>query len=369
MRISAIISALEAWANPAIQEKWDNSGLQLGSPMDECTGVLVCLDVTPAIVEEAASLGCNLIVSHHPLFFKPVKKITGSTPAGAVAINAIAAGITIYSTHTAADSTRDGVSYILARKLGIKPIKALAPLEGQLVALSTTVPSGHAMAVQAALFDAGAGALGHYDCCSFATEGIGTFRPLPQSNPAIGQVGQAQTVDETEISVVLTADKMRAVEQALLDTHPYETPAYRFTPMLNTIADMGLGIYGTLETDEPMTQLQFAEHVKKALGCKGLRTSAIDPDPELRIRRVAVCGGAGGEFIGRAIAMGAQAYVTADVRYHDFVDYRSQLLIIDAGHFDTEAPFKEAVAGLISGKFPNVTVHCTSTDDNPINFI
>lgn len=369
MRISAIISALEAWANPAIQEKWDNSGLQLGSPMDECTGVLVCLDVTPAIVDEAAKLGCNLIVSHHPLFFKPLKKLTGSTPAGACALNAIAAGITIYSSHTAADSARGGVSYLLAERLGVKPLKALAPLEGQLVSLRVTVPADHAMAVQAALFDAGAGALGAYDCCSFASEGTGTFRPLPNSNPAIGQVGEAQTVDETEIAVVLTADKMRAVEQALLQTHPYEMPAYQFTPMLNTIADMGLGVYGIFEAEEPMGQLQFAQHVKKTLGCKGLRTSAIDPDPELRIRRVAVCGGAGGEFIGRAAAMGAQAYVTADVRYHDFVDYRGQLLIIDAGHFDTEAPFKQAVAQMIAGKFPDVPVRCTSTDDNPINFI
>lgn len=369
MRISAIISAIEAWANPAIQEKWDNTGLQLGSPSDECRGVLVCLDVTPAIVDEAIKLGCNLIVSHHPLFFKPVKRLTGSTPAGATAINAIAAGITIYSTHTAADSTRGGVSYILAEKLGIKPLRALAPLEGQLVSLRVTVPRSHAMEVQAALFDAGAGSLGNYDCCSFAIEGTGTFRPLPHSNPTIGKVGQPETVEETELSVVLTADKMRAIEQALLQTHPYETPAYQFAPMLNTIADMGLGIYGIIESEEPMTQMQFAEHVKKALGCQGVRTSAIDPDPELRIRRVAVCGGAGGEFIGRAIAMGAQAYVTADVRYHDFVDYRSQLLIIDAGHFDTEAPFKDALASVISEKFPEVPVHRTSTDDNPINFI
>lgn len=369
MRISAIISAIEAWANPAIQEKWDNSGLQLGSPADECKGVLVCLDVTPAIVDEAMKLGCNLIVSHHPLFFKPVKRLTGSTPAGAAALNAIAAGITIYSSHTAADSTRGGVSYILAKKLGIKPLRTLAPLEGQLVSLRVTVPRDRAMEVQAALFDAGAGALGRYDCCSYSTEGTGTFRPLPGSNPAIGHAGEAETVDETEISVVLTADIMGRVEQALLETHPYEMPAYQFTPMLNTISDMGLGIYGTLEADEPMTQLQFAEHVKKALGCQGVRTTAIDPDPELRIRRVAVCGGAGGEFIGRAAAMGAQAYVTADVRYHDFADYRGRILVVDAGHFDTEAPVKEAMAELISEKFPDVPVHCTSTDDNPINFI
>lgn len=369
MRISAIISAIEAWANPAIQEKWDNSGLQLGSPASDCTGVLVCLDPTPAIVDEAISLGCNLIVSHHPLFFKPVKKLTGSTPAGAAAINAIAASITIYSTHTAADSTRGGVSYLLAEKLGIKPMRALAPLQGQLVALRLTVPRRHAMEVQAALFDAGAGSLGRYDCCSFAVEGKGTFRPLDGANPAIGSVGEAEGVDETEISVVLTADIIGRVEQALLATHPYETPAYQFTPMLNSIADMGLGIYGIYEADEPMTPRRFTEHVKTALGCQGVRTSAINPDPELRIRRVAVCGGAGGEFIPRAIAMGADAYVTADVRYHDFVDYGRDLLIIDAGHFDTEAPFKQAVADLIASRFPQVPVHCTSTHDNPITFI
>lgn len=367
MQNSAIIAAIERMASPSLQEKWDNTGLQVGSPLVECTGVLVCLDPTPAIVEEAKALGCNLIISHHPLFFKPVKRLTGATVPQATALAAISAGITIYSTHTACDSAQGGVSYALASALGIEPKRTLAPIEGRLVLLKVTVPRNSADMLRLALFDAGAGAVGNYDCCSFNVDGNGTFRALDGAEPAVGNVGEDHIEPETEVTVVLPAELMSQVERALIEAHPYETPAYAFIPTLNAEHNLGLGVYGISE--EGLNASAFVDMVKERLGSKAVRCTAIDMDPEVKIRRVAVCGGAGGEFIGKAIAMGAQAYVTADVRYHDFVDYRDQILLIDAGHFETEAPFKQIIAQAIKEKFPMVPVHTTSTIDNPINYL
>lgn len=367
MRISAIITTIEEYACPSLQEKWDNTGLQVGYASTECTGVLVCLDVTPAIVEEAIALGCNLIVSHHPLFFKPVKKLTGTSLVEATAMNAIAAGISIYSTHTAADSTVGGVSYTLAEKLGIKPLKTLASKTDNLTWLHAIVPTSHVSEVQAALFDAGAGKIGKYDCCSFNLEGQGTFRPLNGASPFVGEIGTTHLENETEINIVLPKELMGRVESVLKEVHPYQTPAYAFVPMLNSNPDLGLGVYGILEDE--MYPSQFVEHVKNTLGCKMVRTTKVDLDADAKIRRVAICGGAGGEFTRTAISMGAQAYITADVRYHDFVDYRDQILLIDAGHYETEAPIKEKLKDVILAKHPDLKVLLTTNEDNPINYL
>lgn len=365
MRIANIISAFEEWANPALQESWDNTGLQLGDTSQDCTGVLVCFDPTPEVIDEAVSLGCNLVVSHHPLFFKGVKRLTPATPCQAAALKAIAAGIAIYSSHTAADSTPGGVSYCLAERLGIEPKRAMQPQANRLVLLQAIVPRTHALEVQAAIFDAGAGKIGNYDCCSFTVDGHGTFRALDGAHPYAGEIGLHTSADEVCINAVLPIEAMNHVESNLLKTHPYETPAYQFLPMLNRLPEVGLGVYGIAK--EPMTAAEFVEHVKRQLGCKTVRTTKIDLDPEMQIRRVAMCGGAGGEFIGTALAMGAQAYITGDVRYHDFVDYRDKILVIDAGHYETEAPVKAAFARVISSRFPDLPVHCTTADDNPVN--
>lgn len=265
MLISDVIAAIEAFAAPSLQESWDNTGLQVGMPDRECTGVLVCLDPSPEAVEEAVARGCNLIVSHHPLFFRGVKSLTGRTHVETTALNAIAAGICIYSSHTASDSAPAGVSCILARKLGIEPARPLSP------------------------------------------------------------------------------------------AHDASVP------------DAGLGIVG--DCIEPLSPGEFVEMVKTRLGCNAVRTTKMNFAPDAKICRAAVCGGAGAEFIPAAIANGAVAYVTADVKHHDFVDYRDKILVIDAGHFETEAPIKQALAHVIAAKYPSLPVICTSNNENPINYI
>lgn len=361
-----IIRAIERFAPPSLQESWDNTGLQVGATGVECTGVFICFDVTPAVVEEAISYGYNLIISHHPLFFKGEKRLTGATPQQVSAINAITAGITIYSTHTAADSTKGGVSYLLAERLGVTPLKVLAPLTDRMIRLDAIVPETHADEVRIALFDAGAGALGDYDSCSFNTKGTGTFRALEGANPFVGEPGEEHHEKETMISVVLPTRLMDKAEHALLDVHPYETPAYQFLPMLNKLSDYGLGIYGVME--DAMDPEGFVEHVKASLGAKAVRTTRLPDIPDLKIRRVAMCGGAGHEFIPKAIAMGAQAYISADLKYHDFVDYQDRILLVDAGHYETEAAIKEGLANMLRTRFEGFdAIRCTESD-NPVHY-
>lgn len=339
-----VIKALENFAHPSLQESWDNTGLQVGTLGQECTGVLICMDVTPAVVEEAVALDYNLIVSHHPLFFKGVKRLTGETPQQVAAMNAIAAGISIYSTHTAIDSTKGGVSYALARAIGVTPAKVLDPLADRLLKLEVIVPESHADIVRLALFDAGAGSFGDYDFCSFNLSGTGTFRALPGADPFVGEIGEEHNEKEVEISVLVPRHLISRVEKALLETHPYETPAYFIVPLNNRISNYGLGIYGIIEDGVKVGD--FIENVKTALGTKTLRTTSL-PDTDTIIRRVAVCGGAGGEYIPRALAMGAQVYVSADIKYHDFVDYDGKLLVIDAGHYETEVAITSVIADVI----------------------
>ncbi len=364
MTIASIIHALEQFAPPALQESWDNTGLQLGTVGNDCSGALICLDVTPEVVDEAAERGFNLIISHHPLFFKGVKNLTGSTPVQIAALKAIHAGITVYSTHTAIDSTPGGVSYELARLLGIEPQRVLAPASGRLVQLQVIVPADHAETVRDALFDAGAGEVGNYDCCSFSINGKGTFRPTDGAQPFIGMVGENAQVDETAISVVLPTEKMNRVESVLREVHPYEEPAFSFTPMLNTLPKVGLGIYGTL--DEGLKPRQLVEKVKSTLSIPSVRCTSYVNNDDITVRRVALCGGAGGEFIGKAIAAGAQAYITADIRYHDFVEYADRILLIDAGHYQTEAPIKNVILRVISQKFPNFAAEISQKESSPM---
>jgi len=364
MTNGVIINEITRFAPPSLQEEWDNTGLQLGSLSDECTGVYVCLDVMPEAVDRAVEKGANLIIAHHPLFFRGVKRLTGADRAQQAAMKALRAGVSVYSSHTAADSTRGGVSYLLAERLGVEPLHTLAPAKGRLVKLRVIVPRDHADEVRLALFDIGCGAFGGYDCCSFNTDGMGSFRALDGASPFVGEIGEIHGEPETAIEMVLAPELMAKARDVIAQVHPYECPAYFFTPMLNEVADLGLGVCGTL--DRALSPAEFAERVKERLGVKAVSTS-VYPD-DIKIRRVAVCGGAGGEFISAAKAAGAQAYVTGDIRYHDFADNAGEIFLVDAGHYPTEAPVKEAFASVIRGRFPDVPV-TVADDDCPVRIL
>lgn len=263
MRVREIIRAIESIAPPGLQESWDNSGLQAGDPDAECTGVILCVDVTPEVVDEAIERGCNLIVSHHPLIFKGLKSVTGATPQERALITALRRGVSIYSTHTPLDSAREGLSFEMARLLGLRPKSVLDPRAG----------------------------------------GTGT----------------------------------------------------------------GLGVLARVPDGKAWTENHLIAQVRNAFGIRNsLRCSQGSGEP---ITTVALCSGSGGEFIPAAIEAGAQAFVTAEVRYHDMVDYGKKILIIDAGHYETENCAKDVLMKIISGKFPNFAVYKSSTESNPVKYL
>lgn len=368
MLIGEITAAIEQVAPRGYQEEWDNTGMQVGNRMTECTGVLICVDVTPAIVEEAVSLGCNLIVSHHPLLFKGVKRLTGATPVEVSVMNAVAAGVSIYSCHTAIDNVPGGVSSVMAGMLGIDTMRVLDELPPRNLKLSVMVPRRSAESVRMALFDAGAGSLGNYDCCSFNTDGTGTFQPMPGAHPYVGEEGSIHEEPETRIDMLVPVWLRDKAESALLEVHPYEEPAYEFTALQNGSRHIGAGVIGTLR--ERMRPSSFVEHVKKTFGSPVARCSAyVTENSDIVISRVALCGGSGGSFIDRAIALGAQAYVTSDVRYHDFVDHRNDILLIDIGHYESEHCTKDIFYQIITRKFVNFAVYKSKLENNPIKYV
>ncbi len=363
--ISDVIKTVEQIAPLPLQEDWDNSGVQVGSTLKPCSGVMVCVDVTPVVIDEAIEHDCNLIISHHPLIFKGLKRIRGNTLVEQSVIKAISAGITIYSNHTAIDSAHNGVSWEMAKRLGCEKIATLEQQSGKLLKLSVMVPNAHLEEVRFALFDAGAGMTGNYDSCSFTAEGKGTFRALKGANPFVGNISEFHTEPETRLDVILPVWLKDRVEQALVKAHPYETPAYEFIALLNDSQDAGLGVIADLP--KALSVIELSDLVKKTFSSPVLRTNSVDS--AMVVRRVAMCGGAGAFLIPKAIASGAQAFITSDTKYHDFIDYAHRILIVDIGHYESEQCTKDIFYHVITEKFPNFAVYYSEKEKNPINYL
>ena len=363
MQISDIIHEIELIAPPPLQDGYDNSGIQVGNKADECTGVLLCVDVTPDIVEEAVNRRCNLIVSHHPLIFRGLKRLTGSTPAERSAIKAIENKIVIYSCHTNLDNAPDGVSHEMARRLGLSKVSILQPQEGRMMKLITMVPHSHVETVRSSLFTAGAGTLGNYDSCSYGVMGEGTFRAIDGANPYVGSLHSIHTEPETRLEILLPSWLQSKIERVLLDAHPYEEPAYDFINLANNCRHAGSGVIGTLTT--PVSAEELIQRVKSAFDADMVRCTSLPQSP---LSRIAMCGGSGAFLIKNAIAAGAQAYITSDVKYHDFAEYCNDIFIIDIGHYESEQCTKDIFYHVISKKFSNFAVCYSEKEKNPINY-
>ena len=365
MTIAEITSAIETFAPLALQEDYDNSGLQVGDRTAECTGALLCVDVTPAIVDEAIARRCNLIISHHPLIFKGLKRITGATLVEQTVMKALQNGVAIYSCHTAIDNATNGVSWEMARLLELESVKVLEPQHNKLLKLSVMVPNAYSEDVKNSLYKAGAGKIGDYDCCSFAVEGKGSFRALDGANPFVGAHGEVHFEQETRIDVILPRWVKGKVEAALLQSHPYEEPAYEFIAIENVSKLTGSGVVGQLKT--PMSLSKFVEKVKQTFGSPMVRTNAEDTNVEVSV--VAMCGGSGAFLVRNAIGAGAQVFLTSDTKYHDFVDYKNAINIIDIGHFESEQCTKNVFYRVIQEKFPNFALYYSDIEKNPINYL
>ncbi|MDO7875956.1 Nif3-like dinuclear metal center hexameric protein [Hymenobacter sp. ASUV-10] len=361
---------LEATAPLAYQESYDNAGLQCGDPQQEVRGVLISLDCTPAIVAEAVRRGCNVVVCHHPVIFRPLKRLTGANEVEQTIIAALKNDVAIYAAHTNLDNVRGGVNDKLAEKLGLLKTRILAPVSGTLARLITYVPSSTEYEeyplpdrIADALYAAGAGRIGNYSECSFRSLGIGTFTPGAGSRPTIGVENQPKALAEIKLEVLLPLHRQGAVLRALRNAHPYEEPAYELIKLENTHQDVGAGMVG--ELPEELSPAAFRQLLKERLQVPVVRFTAFGKS----IKKVALCGGAGAFLIGAARAAGADAYVTGDVKYHEFFGAEGRLMICDVGHFESEQYTGEIFRDLLTAGFGRTfAVLFAETNTNPVQY-
>ncbi|MGX5820409.1 Nif3-like dinuclear metal center hexameric protein [Chitinophaga lutea] len=364
MYIRDIIQVLESFAPPAWQESYDNAGLIFGNPEAAVQGVLLTLDATEAVVDEAIEKGCNLIVAHHPIVFGGLKKITGRNYVERVAIKAIRNDVAIYAAHTNLDNVRNGVSAMMARQLDLQATRVLAPKRELLRKLFTFAPQADAEIVRNALFAAGAGHIGKYSECSFFHDGTGTFHGHAGADPYVGKPGERHHEAETKIEVIFPAHLEGRVIDALLRHHPYEEVAYDIVKLENAHAEAGSGLIGDLPGD--MDEMDFLRLVKERF-----RTGCVRYTPlrGKKVRKVAVCGGAGSFLLGAAKRAGADAYVSADFKYHEFFDAENQLIIADVGHFESEQFAVDLFYHILTENFRNFAPLKSTINTNPVNYL
>ncbi|MEZ4807082.1 MAG: Nif3-like dinuclear metal center hexameric protein [Flavobacteriales bacterium] len=361
MRIKDVTAALEAWAPRTLQEDYDNCGLQVGDPEREVAAAMVCLDCTEEVVLEAAQQGCDLIISHHPVIFKGLKSLSGGGYVERTILAAIRHGIALYAIHTNLDNVLDGVNAEIATRLGLTVDRVLVPREGQLRKLVVFVPKAHADRLRDALFTAGAGRIGNYDECSFNTVGSGTFRGGPGSTPFVGRQGERHTEEEVRVEVVLPATRQGVILAAMHAAHPYEEVAHDIHVLANGHSGIGSGIIG--HWDVPMEEADLLGKLKGVFGLKTVRHSKLTGRP---VQRIAVCGGSGAFLLGKAVAAGVDAYITGDVKYHDYFDVDGRLLLADIGHYGSEQFTMHLIQRRLGELFPTFAVRLTKTVTDPI---
>ena len=345
------------------QETYDNSGLQVGNPDALIDSVLLTLDVNEEVIREAAGHGHNLIVSHHPLIFSPLKQLGYGTATERCVAEAIKGDIAIYSAHTSFDALAWGVSHVMAEKIGLENIRVLAPAGGKLSKLVTFVPLAEAERVREVLLDAGAGHIGNYDSCSFNAEGYGTFRAGEGAKPFAGQVGEMHTEKEVRIETVVPDHLVERVVSALLSAHPYEEAAYDIIPLANEFHGAGAGAIGTAPA--PLTGKNLLTLLRNVFGTPSIRYSG---NPDQIITTIAVCGGSGAHLISRAARAGADAFITGDVKYHAFTEAPENMLVADVGHYESEKYSLQLLHDLIIKKFPKFALRFSGIKTNPINY-
>ena len=363
MKIKEIISCLESYAPLSFQESYDNSGLIAGDPLQNIESALLSIDVTEEVINEAIKLGSGLIISHHPLLFRPIKKLSGDSYVERCLIKAIRNNIALYAAHTNVDAVRTGVNMKISDKLGLINTHILIPRKEELRKLVFFVPSSHAAKVREKVFQAGAGHIGNYDQCSFNAAGDGTFRGSEDTNPFVGVKGQFHVEKEIRIETIYPVYREHSVIKALLDAHPYEEVAYDIYPLANTYPQAGSGMIG--ELPEPVSETVFLKNLKKIFKAGVVRHSGL---LKKKIRKVAVCGGSGSQFLEQAINDGADIYITADIRYHQFFDADRKIIIADIGHYESEQFTTELFHELILKNFPKFAVHFSGVYTNPVNY-
>jgi dinuclear metal center YbgI/SA1388 family protein len=363
MKIKEVIELLEELAPLSYTEDFDNTGLLIGDKEAVVTGILVTLDTLESVVDEAIDKKCNLIVSFHPIVFGGLKKITGSSYVERVVQKSIQNNIAIFAIHTALDNAWNGVSAMICERLDIHKRRILIPQKGTIKKLITYAPSEHADSVRDALFASGAGEIGNYNNCSFTSTGTGSFQGNESSNPVFGERGEIHFEAETQIGVTFQRHLEQKVIKALRNSHPYEEVAYEITTLENTNQHIGMGMIGELEAE--MSGSQFLLFLKNAMKTDCVRHSKI---LNTAIKKVAVLGGSGSFAIEAAKRAGADAFVSADFKYHDFFKAENTIILADIGHYESEQFTKELLHSFLTKKITNFAIALSQTNTNPISY-
>ena len=348
----------------AYQESYDNSGLLVGDPEAEISSALICLDSTEAVVDEAIEKGCNLIIAHHPIVFSGLKSFTGKNHIEKTVIKAIKKDIAIYAIHTNLDNVHVGVNKRICDKLELKNTKILAQKHNLLRKLVVFCPTGNSTEVKEAIFAAGAGEIGNYDHCSFTLQGEGTFRGNEDSNPTIGEQNELKKVKEDRMEFLYPVQKESRILSALFSAHPYEEVAYDLYPISNAWQEVGSGMIGELESEMPA--MDFLKKIKTVFGAGCVRHTDVHKE---RIKKVAVCGGSGSFLLKNAINAGADIFLSADFKYHQFFDAEGKIIIADIGHYESEQFTSELIQEFLSEKIFNFATYLSQVKTNPINYI
>ena len=358
-----VISYLEQLAPPSLQESYDNSTLITGDRNAEVKGVLISLDCTEQVVEEAIKSNCNLIIAHHPIVFRGLKSLTGKNYVERTVIKAIRNEIAIYAIHTNLDHVHTGVNKKIAEKLELQNTKILAPKSDNLMKVICFVPEGNTQEVLEALHEAGAGHIGNYSHCSFRTLGTGTFKPNKEANPHIGKQGELEEVRESRLELIFPAHLKNRILQTMISAHPYEEVAYYVNRLENINQETGAGMVGSLA--EEMDPETFLAYVKEKMGTGTIKyTYGFNG----KIKKVAICGGAGSFLLQKAISSGAQAFITGDFKYHEFFDAEDKLMIADIGHYESEVYTKDLIYEVLSEKFTNFALRLSKVVTNPVRY-
>jgi len=370
MIVQDVIDCLEELAPLAYAEDFDNVGLLVGDQKSEISGILVTLDTIESVVEEAIEKNCNLIVSFHPIIFTGLKTLTGKNYVERTVLKAIKNEISIFAIHTALDNAKNGVNDIICNKLGLKSKQILIPQKSTIKKLTTYVPNDQADNLRKALFAVGAGNIGNYDNCSFNSKGLGTYRGNESSNPTVGEKGKLHYEDETQISVTFNTHIESKLLKTLIKSHPYEEVAYEIVKLDNLDQNIGIGMLGKLSTKT--NTKQFLNELKDIMQVPSLRHSKIISD---HIETVAVLGGSGNFAIKNAKRCGADVFITADLKYHDFFTAENDILLVDIGHYESEQFTKNFLVDYLSKKitnfapaFPRGKVILSTTNTNPVKY-
>ncbi|MCX6247970.1 MAG: Nif3-like dinuclear metal center hexameric protein [Bacteroidetes bacterium] len=363
MTINDVTRVLEQYSPLEFQEEYDNSGLLIGKPDTQISGVLISVDITDEVLDEAIQNNCNFVISHHPLIFKGLKRLVGENATQELAVKAIRNNIAIYAMHTNLDNSVNGLNSRVCDLLGLKNCRILSPGKGLISKLVTFCPVDHADRVRQALFEAGAGHIGNYDCCSYNITGQGSFRASDKANPFVGEKNVLHFETESRIEVIFPRFLEHRLIASLLENHPYEEVAYDIYPLSNFAGFAGSGLIGKL--DEAMTEEQFLEEVKRKFEIPVIRHTELTGKP---IFRVAICTGSGSFLIAEAKKSGADAFLTADLKYHDFFDADEQLLLADIGHYESERFVKDLIYDILIKKFPTFAFLISKTNTNPVYY-